>query len=75
DGLHAPNHFKLVRKIMEERPIYRQVLAQLNIRELPDMVENLLNKEFDGLFSERRKEFIMGCIRLRLDYYVKAVTI
>ena len=75
DGLESPNHFKLVRKIMEERPMYREALVRLNMRALPEKVEKLLDEEFAGLFSGRRKQFVVSCVRKRLDYYDEAVTI
>src|SRR5439155_2656287 len=53
DGLKSPNHFVLVRKIMRERPNYRETLTRLNINDLPEKVEDLLDAEFDGLFSTR----------------------
>ena len=60
---------------MAERPIYREALSRLNMSDLPEKVENLLDEEFDGLFTERRKKFILGCIRKRLWYFNKAVTL
>jgi hypothetical protein len=75
DGLNSPNHFGLVRKIMEERSSYREVLKRLNMKELAVRVENLFDVEFDGLFSARRKRFIVSCLRKRLAYYGEAVTI
>lgn len=75
DELESPNHFKLVRKITEDRPMYREALRRLSIRELPETVEKLLDTELDGLFSARRKRFIVSCVRKRLNYYDEAVTI
>jgi hypothetical protein len=74
DGLKSPNHFKLVRRIMEERPQYRTALLQLNRKDLPDAVANLLDAAFDRLFSARRVKFIVSCIGKRLGYYNEAVT-
>jgi len=75
DGLRSPNHFDLVRKIVEDRPVYWETLAGLYLPDLPVRVEKLLDTEFAGLFSERRRKFIVGCIQKRLDYYKAAVMI
>ena len=60
---------------MEKRPLYREALARLNMKDLPEKVEKLLDEEFAGLFSARRKQFIVSCVRKRLDYYNEAVMI
>lgn len=75
EGIKSPNHFELVRKIVEERPSYREAMARLNTTDLPEKVQALLDGEFDGLVSARRKRFIVSCIRKRLAHYNEAVTI
>jgi hypothetical protein len=75
EGIKSPNHFELVRKIIEERPGCREALARLNTRDLPEKVQELLDGEFDGLLSARRKRFIASCVRKRLAYYNEAITI
>ena len=75
EGVKSPNHFQIVRKIVEERPAYRQALVQLNDRDLPEKARKLLDEEFGGMFSDRRKKFIVSCIKKRLEYFSLAVTI
>jgi hypothetical protein len=75
EGLRHPNHFQLVRKIVEERPIYWETLARLWLTDLPQKVQDLLYGEFGGLLSARRKRFIVSCVRKRLEYYTRAITI
>jgi hypothetical protein len=75
EGLHSPNHFQLIRKIVEERPTYRETLARLCVTDLPEKVQGLLDGELEGLFSPRRKRFIVSCVRKRLEYYYEAIRI
>jgi len=75
DGLDSPNHFALVRQIVEERPRFRDPLAGLNRKDLPNRVEQLLTEEFEELLSVRRQHFIVSCLQRRLDYYDRAVRI
>ena len=75
EGLHSPNHFQLIRKIVEERPTHRAALARLCLTDLPETVQGLLEGQFDGLFSPRRKRFIVSCVRKRLEYYNRTITI
>jgi hypothetical protein len=42
--------------------------------DLPEKVDKLLETEFDGLFSSRRKKFIVACLRSRIEQYLDAVT-
>lgn len=73
DGLERPNHFELIQKIFEERPMYREVLSKLNVQTLPNQVERLISEEFDHLFSPLRKKFILSCLRERLGNFAKIV--
>jgi hypothetical protein len=75
DRLSSPNHFSLIQKVAQERPKYREVLKLLNQSDLPQKVEALLHDEFDGMFSERRKRFILCCLQMRLKYFNKATGI
>ncbi|MBC7366650.1 MAG: HipA domain-containing protein [Undibacterium sp.] len=74
DGLKQPNHFQLIRKLAQERPIYRETLMHLNAPDLPNRVEKLLDDEFDGLVSPLRKRFVVGCLRVRMGDYAAALT-
>lgn len=75
DGVKSPNHFHIIRTIMENRLEYWETLSSLNMPDLPGKVERLLTEEFDTLFSSRRKKFIVSCISRRLEQYGKAITI
>jgi hypothetical protein len=75
EGIKSPNHFELMRKIIQERPSYREALARLDTSGLPEKVQALLDGEFDGLVSARRKRFIVSCVRKRLACYNEAITI
>jgi hypothetical protein len=75
EGIKSPNHFELVRKMIGERPDYREAMARLNTRDLPEKVQALLDGEFDGLVSARRKRFIVSCVRKRLAHYNEAITL
>lgn len=59
----------------QERPTYREVLFRLNQKDLAEQVEQLLTGEFDVLFSERRKRFVVSCVRKRLGYYGEAIKV
>jgi hypothetical protein len=74
DGIKSPTHFELMRKIVTERPSYREAIVRLDTAGLPDKVQALLDGEFEGLASPRRKRFIVSCIRKRLAHYTEAVT-
>jgi hypothetical protein len=74
EGIKSPNHFELVRKIVEERPSYREAMARLTTADLPEKVQTLLDGEFKGLMSARRKRFIVSCVRKRLAHYQEAIT-
>jgi hypothetical protein len=74
DGLNSPNHFDVVQKIAQRFTSYRQTLHKLAMLDLPEKVDKLLETEFDGLFSSRRKKFIVACLRSRIEQYLDAVT-
>ena len=75
DGLHSPNHYAVIRKIIEERPQFRQTLEALNMPDLPERVEKLIVDEFEMLFSSRRQKFIVSCLRKRLELFSQTVKI
>jgi hypothetical protein len=74
DGLGMPNHFEVIQKIAQCFPAYRPTLHGLAMLDLPEKVEALLETEFDGLFSSRRKRFIVACLRKRVEQYTDVVT-
>lgn len=75
DGKSGLNHFALVELIAAERPHVADALRSLCTRELPARVDELIDTEFAGLFSDRRREFILECLNLRVQRYVQAVGI
>jgi len=75
DGLKSPNHFEIMRKIVSEHIEYWDTLGKLAIEKLPELVQELLDNEFEGLMSERRKRFIVACLERRMHYFIKAITI
>jgi len=74
DGCKSLNHFDLVLKIYEDRPMFRSTVKELYVANLPDMVQSLLDGEFRDLFSEIRKLFILKCLKMRLGNFAEIVT-
>jgi hypothetical protein len=75
DGHPGLNHFDMIRKIFQERPAYRGVLAELNRPDILELCRRLIDVEFDTLFSPIRKQFILACLQERLEQYRNAVTV
>jgi hypothetical protein len=74
EGFNMPNHFDVIQKIAQQFPSYRRTLNALAMLDLPEKVEAILDTEFDGLFSSRRKKFIVACLRKRLEQYLDVIT-
>ena len=74
DGLDKPNHLAVSRKIVENFPLYRVALQDLVQLDLSQRVRNLLDEEFENLFSSRRKDFIVHCLHKRMDQFADVVT-
>ena len=49
DGLKSPNHFEMMRRIVGEHIDYWDTVGKLRIENLPKLVQDLLNIEFEGL--------------------------
>ena len=73
DGKTEPSHFELLQEIYKNRPIYRNLLQSLHDLKLPETARDLLNGEFEGLFSDVKKEAIVNCLRLRVLKYGRAM--
>lgn len=74
DDLDTPNHFDVIQKIAQKFPSYHKTVHALAIMDLPEQVSALLEAEFDGLFSSRRKHFIVSCVRKRMELYLDVLT-
>ncbi len=74
EGLNMPNHFDVVQKVAQCFPSYRKTLHKLAMLDLPEKIDALLEAEFGGLFSSRRKKFIVACLRSRMEQYLDVVT-
>jgi hypothetical protein len=74
DGLDMPNHFEVIQKIAQCFPAYQPTLHKLAMLDLPDKVADLLESEFEGLFSSRRQIFVVRCLRRRLEQFVDVIT-
>ena len=73
DGLKGLNHFALVEKIARERTEFREVLRPLGAVDLAAETVELLGQEFDGLFTRRRKKFVVECLGNRVERFRAAV--
>ena len=71
DGMESPNHFKLIQAIYQNRPDYRKILEDVSSEQVMCDFGELLETEFAGLLSVRRKLFMLLCIRGRIDSYLK----
>jgi hypothetical protein len=74
DGLEKPNHFAVVRKVVQDYSMYKPALHGLVQFDLPERVEKLLADEFKNLFSSRRQEFVVSCLKKRVELFADAVT-
>jgi hypothetical protein len=74
DGAEGLNHFALINIIAKERDVFKPVLQGLVVKNLLGRVAKLMDTEFIGLFSARRQKFVLECLNLRQQKYVKAVT-
>jgi hypothetical protein len=74
DGAGSLNHFGLMGRIANDRPALRPVLQALVNKDLVNRVNELMGREFAGLFSDRRRKFVLACLNLRQQQYVQAVT-
>jgi len=72
DGLKGLNHFALVEKIARERPMFRPVLRSIGEVDLVAATVELLGGEFEGLFTVRRKEFVVECLKNRVERFRSA---
>ena len=75
DRCKSLNHFDLVLKIFEDRPIYRKTITNLYVENLLERVQILLDGEFANLLSPIRKHFISACLKMRLGKYAEIATI
>lgn len=73
DGKSKPNHFQLMSELARHRPSMRPILTDLIRPDLPDKVAEILCTEFQGLFTPLRQEFVLDCLRSRLNYYGEAI--
>jgi hypothetical protein len=74
DGEGPLNHFGLMSRVVNDRPALHQILKALVKNDLLDEVSKLLGTEFAGLFSDRRRKFMLDCLNRRQQQYVQAVT-
>ena len=73
DGEENPNHFDLIRKIVENYPDLRQVITNIGHDQLLRRVRQTLNSEFRPLMSPNRRDMIEYCLRHRLQQFKQAV--
>ncbi|MEQ2007489.1 MAG: HipA domain-containing protein [Limisphaerales bacterium] len=73
DGIPAPNHFTLIRSIVQGRPDLRSALQSLPVHELRNHVRTLLAGEFKRLISPLRGDFILECLDRRATLFGEAV--
>lgn len=73
DGMSKLNHFQLMTELACHRPAVLPILRELARGDLAGQVEAILDAEFQGLLSPLRQEFVLDCLRLRLNYYCEAI--
>lgn len=74
DGVANPNHFTVCQKIEESFPAYRPALLSLVQLDLSQRIQKLLAEEFENLFSSQRQEFIVNCLRKRMEQFAEIAT-
>ena len=67
DNDRTKNHFSLVEKIATERSPYAEGLRGLDLNGLEQKFTALLDGEFEGLFTDKRKAFMIECLRMRAE--------
>jgi hypothetical protein len=73
DRLSRPNHFQLINALAANRPAMLPLLQSLADQALPDRVAVILAEEFQGLVTPLRQDFVLDCLRLRLNKYQEAI--
>lgn len=68
-----PNHFELARLLYQNRPEFRSVFDDMLLPERGTAANELLEKEFEKLFSATRYELIKQCLNLRFQTLVNIV--
>ncbi len=75
DDTRDINHFALMRALATHRPAMGVVLRALPVERLVNEAGDLLDGEFEGLFSERRARFVLSCLQRRIEKFKESITI
>ncbi len=67
ESAQDPNHFELAQLLYQTRPDFRSILDAMLTPERERAANDLLEKEFEKLFSVTRYDLIKKCLNLRIQ--------
>ncbi|WP_317897784.1 HipA domain-containing protein [Aurantibacillus circumpalustris] len=73
DGLEDLNHFELINKIFSLDSRYKEVCRQLINEENLHILEQLLDSDFEKLYSKKRMSLIKKCLVYRFNRLIEII--
>jgi hypothetical protein len=73
EGKKDPNHFELAGLIYQNCPEHRYIFDEVVSSDFENAVNELLEKEFEKLYSPKRYELIKKCLNLRFQILTQTI--